>query len=95
MVAQAKRAGEIIKRVRAFVQRRPALLRPMNTNEIVREALAFLHFEMVHKEIQTVLDLGESLPRVQADSIQLEQILLNLVRNAIEAMETTEPPDAG
>lgn len=93
VVSQARRAGEIVKRVRAFAQRRPPVLHPTNINEIVRETLAFLHFEMVHKEIQVVLDLGESLPRVLADAIQLEQALLNLVRNAIEAMETTEPSE--
>jgi PAS domain S-box-containing protein len=93
VIAQTKRAGEIVKRVRAFVQQRPALLRPTHTNDIIREALAFLHFDVLHKEIQVVLDLGEGLPRVQADAIQLEQALLNLVRNAIEAMETMEPPE--
>jgi PAS domain S-box-containing protein len=86
VIAQAKRAGEIVKRVRAFVQRRPALLRPTDPNDIIREALAFLRFDVLHKEIQVVLDLGAGLPRVQADAIQLEQALLNLVRNAIEAM---------
>ena len=77
------------------MQQRPALLRPTDTNDIIREALAFLHFDVLHKEIQVVLDLGAGLPRVQADAIQLEQALLNLVRNAIEAMETTEPPEPG
>jgi PAS domain S-box-containing protein len=91
MVSQAKRAGEIIKRVRTFSQRRPPLLCATNANEIVREVLGLLHYDVVHKEVQVVMNLSEDLPRVFADAIQIEQALLNLVRNAIEAMETTDP----
>lgn len=93
MASQAERAGEIIKRVRSFAQRRPPCLGPIHIHEVVQEVLAFLHSDVVHKEVHVVLDLCENLPRVSADSIQLEQALLNLVRNAIEAMETTEPQD--
>jgi len=93
VVSQAKRAGEIIKRVRAFAQRRPVRVSTIDVNEIVREVLAFVRSDVVHKEVEVALELGEGLPLVPADAIQLQQVLVNLVRNAIEAMETTEPQD--
>jgi len=93
VIAQSKRAGEIIKRVRAFVQRRPIRVSPVDVNETVQEVLALIRPDVVHKEIRVVLELGEGLPAALSDAIQLQQVLLNLMRNAVEAMETTDPTE--
>jgi len=74
-------------------KRRPICSSPVDVNETVREVLAFLRPEVVHNEIHVTLELGESLPAVLSDVIQLQQVLLNLMRNAVEAMETTDPPE--
>jgi signal transduction histidine kinase/GAF domain-containing protein len=93
VILQTKRAGEIIKRVRAFAQRRPPHVRPTDANGIVREVLAFVRSDVVHKEVDVILELCRDLPQVLADPIQLEQVLLNLMRNAIEAMEPMKPQE--
>ncbi len=91
VVAQSGRAGEIIRRVRAFAQRRPLRLGPLDLNGTVREAIELLGSDARHKGIELTLDLSTDLPSVLGDSIQIEQVLLNLMRNAIEAMEAVEP----
>ncbi len=87
IVAQSTRAGEIIRRVRALAQRRPSSLGRVHVNEVIHVVLDLLGPDLRHKEIEVALELCESLPPVPADAIQLEQVLLNLMRNAIEAME--------
>ena len=92
IVAQSTRAGEIIRRVRAFAQRRPSRMSCLHINEVIHDALGLLGPDLRHKEIEVALELSEDLPPVLADIIQLEQVLLNLMRNAIEAMETVAAP---
>lgn len=92
IVAQSGRAGEIIRRIRAFAQRRPLQLGPLDLNGAVREAIDLLGTTIRHKGVELTVDLSEDLPPVLGDSIQIEQVLLNLMRNAIEAMEAVAPP---
>ncbi|MGE5295696.1 MAG: PAS domain S-box protein, partial [Solirubrobacterales bacterium] len=91
IVTQASRAGEIIRRIRAFAQRRPLRLGPLDINAVVREAIDLLGSDVRHKATDLTQDLSADLPRVLGDSIQIQQVLLNLMRNAIEAMESVEP----
>jgi len=72
------RAGKTSRRVRA------------DLNSIVKEAADLVSFEARRKEITLQLELGNELPTVRADPIQIEQVLLNLVRNAIEAIDGTK-----
>ena len=92
IVAQSTRAGEIIRRIRAFAQRRSCSLGYVDVNKVIRDALGLVGSDLRNKEIEVVLELSEDLPPVLADSIQLEQVLLNVMRNAIEAMETAGSP---
>lgn len=91
IAAQARRAGEIIKRVRAFAQRRTPRLGPVDLPEVIREVLALVRSDLRHREIDVRLELGDALPPVVADPIQIGQALLNLVRNAIEALDSVAP----
>jgi C4-dicarboxylate-specific signal transduction histidine kinase len=91
IVAQSGRAGEIIRRVRAFAQRRPLRVGPLDVNSTVREAVGLLGTDVRHKGVELTLDLAADLPSVLGDSIQIEQVLLNLMRNAVEAMEAVAP----
>ena len=83
---QALRAGEIIRRLRALVQNRETRLEAADLNELVNEVLGFLQSDLRHTEIRIVRDLAANLPTILLDKIQVQQILLNLLRNAVEAL---------
>lgn len=88
---QTDRAGEIIRRVRQFVGNSAPNLAPVNVADIIVGLLALIRLQSqeVDGRIKTVF--GEGLPRVMADRILLEQIILNLTKNAFEAMVQLEP----
>jgi PAS domain S-box-containing protein len=81
------RAGEVIRRVRALVKKADAQMVPLQINVIVREAADFVQQEFLSSQVSLRLDLGRDLAAVQGDRIQLQQVLLNLISNGIEAMQ--------
>jgi PAS domain S-box-containing protein len=81
------RAGEVIRRVRALVKKTDAQMVSLQINEIVREAADFVQQELLSSEVSLRLDLGSDLAVVRGDRIQLQQVLLNLISNGIEAMQ--------
>ncbi len=86
---QALLAGEIIKRLRRLVSRRPPEQTATNLNEAILEVLEMIRPEAEGREVRVNLELVESLPQVPADRIQLQQVLLNLIRNSFDAMQAT------
>jgi PAS domain S-box-containing protein len=88
---QAQRAGEIIKRLRAFVSKGEPQRNIVQVNAMVREVLSMAKIDMRKHEATVRLRLTEQLPEVNVDMIQVEQVLLNLVRNGMEAMANTDP----
>jgi PAS domain S-box-containing protein len=86
IVRDAKRAGDIIGRIRALVEKALPQRAELEINEAIREVLALLHGEVVKAGVSVRTELAEDLPRVQGDRIQLQQVILNLIVNAIEAM---------
>ncbi|MFC5428357.1 CHASE domain-containing protein [Paraburkholderia denitrificans] len=83
---QAKRAADIIVRLRAFVSKRPAEVMSLDMRALVRQALALAEPWMNQGEVIVRFAPPDTLPEVQADNIQIEQLVLNLIRNAVEAM---------
>ncbi len=84
---QAERAGEIIRRLRNLVARQPPVRSSVEINDMVREVCSFVEYDMRKLGIEIHLDLSpEALP-VRVDLVQIEQVLLNLVRNAMDALE--------
>jgi C4-dicarboxylate-specific signal transduction histidine kinase len=86
IAAQAQRAGELIRSLRRFATRGQAERRPVNLTEIIQEALLLIDLELRNHKVQTRLELAENIPSILADPIPISQVLLNLIRNAIEAM---------
>jgi len=86
---QAERAGEVIRRLREFVKRSEPQRAALDINEVTREVIGLTRTEIRHHEVNVKLQLGQRLPRVLADPIQVQQVLVNLVRNAIDAMDDT------
>jgi signal transduction histidine kinase len=88
-----KRAAEVIHRVRALVKKMPARRDLLDTNEAIREVVALTQNEMQRSSVKLEARLASGLPRVPADRIQLQQVILNLIVNAIEAMsEVSDRP---
>jgi len=88
----AYRARDLIGSVRAMVKRDGRNRTPLDLNELVREVLALTERELQRSRISVELRLHEQLQPVKADRIQLQQVLINLITNAIEAMRETKQP---
>lgn len=84
---QAERAGAIIRSIRAFVKKGDSTRMPSRINSIVQDTVRFADPEARQHGVTLRLSLAEQLPPVLADAIQIEQVILNIVRNAIEAMD--------
>ena len=83
----ATRAAEIIDRVRALFKKTAPQREPVNINELIREIALLLQNEISRHSVAVHLGLAENLPEVMADRVQLQQVLMNLMLNAIEAMQ--------
>ena len=86
IAGQPERAGAIIRRIRGFVRRREVRLERLDLNELVRETLQLFDGQAQLNGVPVSLALAERLPRVAADSLEIEQVLLNLLQNALDAM---------
>jgi len=83
------RAGEIIRRLREFVRRAEPRRERVDVNRLVRESLHLWRHEGRERGVRVELDLAEELPPVFVDPVQFQQVLLNLVRNSMDAMAPT------
>jgi len=93
IVAADKRAGDVIEGLRALFKRGEAHFETLDPNRLVREVLALAQGDLATRGIEVSTRLQPNLPEVRADRVQLEQVLLNLVVNAAEAMRTCPPKD--
>jgi PAS domain S-box-containing protein len=95
MVRDGNRASDVLKRVRALMRKAPLVKSPVNLNEVIQEVLTLLAGELRKQSVELSTELGLNLPAVIGDFVQLQQVLLNLVMNAIESMaNTTRRPRA-
>jgi C4-dicarboxylate-specific signal transduction histidine kinase len=90
---QAVRAGEVIQRIREFASRKELQRTELSVNDIINDILYLLRAEIGSHNIELVLDLKDDLPMVLADKILVEQVIINLARNSIEAMEMVDKSD--
>jgi PAS domain S-box-containing protein len=87
---QAEAAGRIVRRLREFVSKRAPHFSTVDVNEVVRRSLSLVQSEISEGRITARFQAAESLPPVRADSVQIKQVILNLVRNGMEAMQGVE-----
>jgi PAS domain S-box-containing protein len=92
IVKDVKRAGEIISRIRQLFQKGTSQRELVDLNEIIREMIVLLRGETTRRDILVGTDLATDLPRVKADRVQLQQVLMNLMINSIEAMRDVDGP---
>jgi PAS domain S-box-containing protein len=86
IVESGVRASEVIDRIRALVKKAPPRKDKLEINEAVLEVIALIRNEMANSGISVRTQLAETLPAIQGDRVQLQQVILNLLVNAIEAM---------
>jgi two-component system sensor kinase FixL len=87
--ADARRAGGIIHGIHHFVRKGGGTREPVNLNDIIRDVLRLLHSDLLARAITVETKLGENLSPVRADRIHMQQVLLNLIINSLEAMHDT------
>lgn len=88
--AQARRAGEVIRYVRAMAGREQTKYLPEDLNAVVEEAAGLALIDAESKGISAILDLAPDLPPCPMNRTQIQQVLLNLVRNGVDAMEASD-----
>ncbi len=89
VASDARRAGDIIHGIHHFVRKSESVKGAVNLNEIIREVLRLLHSDLLGRATAVETQLAPNLPPVDANSVQLQQILLNLLMNSLEAMHLT------
>jgi PAS domain S-box-containing protein len=88
IVSDAMRAGDVIGRIRALVRKAPPQRVALEINEVVLEVIALTHAEVAKNRVSVRTQLADGLPRIHADRVQLQQVILNLIVNAVEAMSS-------
>jgi PAS domain S-box-containing protein len=86
IVKEGNRAGEVVGRIRALIKKAPGRKDAVAINDAILEVIALTRTEAANNSVSVRTQLAEGLPRVQGDRVQLQQVLLNLIINAIEAM---------
>ncbi len=86
IVKEGNRAGEVVERVRALIKKVPARKDTVAIDDAILEIIALTRTEAVNNSVSVRTQFAEGLPRVQGDRVQLQQVMLNLIVNAIQAM---------
>jgi Signal transduction histidine kinase regulating C4-dicarboxylate transport system len=86
IVKEGNRAGEVVGRIRALIKKAPARKDAVAINDAILEIIVLTRIEAANNGVSVRTQLAEGLPRVEGDRVQLQQVLLNLIINAIEAM---------
>ena len=89
IIKDGRRASEVIDRIRGLIKKAPARNDPLDINEVVLEVIALTRSEALRNGVSLQSQLANGLPLVQGDRIQLQQVMLNLIVNAIEATSST------
>jgi PAS domain S-box-containing protein len=86
IVADDRRAGDVIRRVRALIRRDDAEMQPVELNDLVHDVLDLAHSDLIERTVAVTTALEKNLPEILGDRVQLQQVVLNLIVNACDAM---------
>jgi two-component system, LuxR family, sensor kinase FixL len=86
IVADDKRAGEVIERMHVLIKRREFQPQPLDANQLIRDALQLMNHELTGRSVRVVTDLTAGVLSIRGDRVQLQQVLLNLILNAVDSM---------
>jgi PAS domain S-box-containing protein len=90
IVSDGHRASEVVAGIRAMFRKSERPSAYYDVNALIREVVALVNGELKNNKVETRLDLGEDIPKILADRVQLQQVVLNLMMNAIEAMGSVQ-----
>ena len=90
VTSEAERAGEIIRRIRRFIRKREPQQTRIEPAELIEQCVALVRHELQAEGVALDVQVGKDLPCIDADRIQLQQVILNLLRNSMEAMEAVD-----
>jgi two-component system sensor kinase FixL len=93
IVSEDKRAGEVIQRLRQWLKKGEVQQHSLRINEVVEDVLKLIHDDLINQHVTIDVELGRNLPLVTGDPVQLQQVLLNLVVNACDAMTNCAAPE--
>ncbi len=92
IVADDQRAAEVIRSLRSMLKKGVTEHRPLSLNDLIRDVASIVRTEALARKVSVALDLDSSLPSVNGDRVQLQQVVLNLIVNAFEAMDASKQP---
>jgi signal transduction histidine kinase len=92
---ETRRAGAIVSRMRSFVRKQQPVIHPLDINQLVRDSIELLEFECSARHIRPRIELARNLPRASGDAVQIQQVLVNLVLNALDAMRDPSTGENG
>ena len=88
IVADSLRTGEVITGIRSMFRKDSQIKTSLDVNELIREVLALLRGEIEHQQVLVRAELFDGLPQIPANQVQLRQVIVNLITNAVDAMST-------
>ena len=93
IVVDTKRAGDVIRHLRDLYRGQKAEFLPLDLNAVVEETIQLLHSELVVRQVVLTTEAAAAIPRLNGNAIQLQQVLVNLIMNGIQAMRDTPRND--
>jgi two-component system sensor kinase FixL len=91
IIADNRRAAQVIRRMQSMLRYSQTDRKPEQLNDLVMETLALSRGDLLRRQVVAIQSLGEELPKVAADRVQIQQVILNLIVNACDAMEAVTP----
>ncbi len=92
IIKEDNRADDVIRRLRSMLKKGERKSEPIALNDLVRSVLGLLRSELIDRQISVAPDLGDDLPAVAGDPVQVQQVLTNLMMNAIDAVTSSDAP---
>ena len=93
IAAASRRAGEVINGIRGMARKGKSIRSPLNLNAVIADTLRLVRSDILIRETAVVTDFDSRLPDVEVDPVQIQQVLLNLIMNALDAVETLPPAE--
>jgi PAS domain S-box-containing protein len=92
IIADDQRAADVIRNLRSMLKKGAGEHQPLMLNDLIRNVVSIVRSDALMRGISVSLDLGLSLPLIRGDRVQLQQVILNLIVNAFEAMDSSKQP---